>query len=149
MPRRRRCRWVWFEPRVTYFGPGWETSEVNLTVDELEAMRLSDLEGLDQKEAAKRMNISQPTFSRLLKSARKKVAQSLVEGKGLRIEGGEYKVVRGIPMRRFLCYNCGHKWEVPYGAPRPAKCPKCGSTNIHRAPEDRGYARRGPRWMRA
>ena len=48
-------------------------------------------------------------------------------------------------MRKFVCYDCKHKWEIPHGAVRLIKCPKCGSTNIHRAPEDRGYSRRGGR----
>ena len=43
-------------------------------------------------------------------------------------------------VRIFQCYNCDHKWEIPYGTPRPGKCPECESTNIHRAEEDRGYS---------
>lgn len=45
--------------------------------------------------------------------------------------------------RKFTCYGCGHVWKVPYGTLRPAACPECKSTNIHRAEEDRGYARHG------
>jgi len=45
--------------------------------------------------------------------------------------------------RKFTCYGCGHVWGVPYGTPRPAACPQCKSTNIHRAADDRGYARHG------
>jgi len=48
-------------------------------------------------------------------------------------------------MRKFFCYNCNHKWEVPHGTARPIKCPICKSTNIHRAPEDRGGHGRGGR----
>jgi transposase-like protein len=47
--------------------------------------------------------------------------------------------------RRFRCSECGHTWEVDYGAPRPSFCPQCKSSNLHRAEEDRGYARRGSR----
>jgi len=47
--------------------------------------------------------------------------------------------------RKFRCSECGYTWEVPYGNPRPSRCPQCNSINIHRAEEDRGYARRGRR----
>lgn len=66
--------------------------EVVLTVDELEAMRLKDVEGMNQEQAAERMNISQPTFHRLLESARKKIADALVTGKAIRIHGGHYEM---------------------------------------------------------
>jgi len=65
-----------------------------LAVDEYEAVRLKDLEGLDQEKAAKKMNISQPTFHRLVLTARKKIAQAIVKGKALRIEGGIYNLKR-------------------------------------------------------
>jgi predicted DNA-binding protein (UPF0251 family) len=98
MPRPRRCRRVWLEPNVTYFKPAGipvrELEEVVLTVDEFEAIRLKDLEGLEQEEAAKKMNISQPTFFRLLDSARKKIADAMVNGKAIKIEGGSYKLFR-------------------------------------------------------
>ncbi len=96
MPRPRRCRRVWFEPNITYFKPARvplrHLEEVILTVDEFESIRLKDLEGLDQIEAAKKMNISQPTFFRLLNSARKKIADAVVNGKAIKIEGGNYKL---------------------------------------------------------
>jgi len=98
MPRPRRCRRVWLEPNITYFKPAGipvrELEEVVLTVDEFEAIRLKDLEGLEQEEAAKKMNISQPTFFRLLNSARKKIADAIVNGKAIKIEGGSYKLFR-------------------------------------------------------
>jgi predicted DNA-binding protein (UPF0251 family) len=113
---------------------------VGLTVDEFEAIRLKDSEGLEQTEAAESMGISQPTFSRVIDSGRRKVADALVNGKAIRIEGGDYM---SEPKRKFRCYVCEHEWEEPHGTGRPDKCPKCGSSNIHRAPEDRGYARAG------
>ncbi len=77
---------------------GYET--VLLTVDEFEAVRLKDLEGLEQKEAAEKMDVSQPTLHRILESARKKVADAIVNGKEIRIEGGEYMAEeKGIPKR--------------------------------------------------
>ena len=65
--------------------------ETILTVDEFEAVRLKDLEGLEQCECAARMEISQPTFHRLVVSARKKVADALTNGKTIKIEGGDYR----------------------------------------------------------
>ncbi len=97
MARPRLFRRVRFNPNVTYFKPRGiplrELEEVILHVDEYEAVRLKDLEGLEQEEAAKKMKISQPTFNRLLASARKKVSKALVEGKAIKIEGGNYKFI--------------------------------------------------------
>lgn len=96
MPRPRICRRVQFEPNVTYFKPARvpmrELEEVILTVEEFESIRLKDLEGLDQIKSAKKMKISQPTFFRLLNSARSKIADSIVNGKAIRIEGGNYRL---------------------------------------------------------
>jgi len=95
MVRPRLCRRVRFNPNITYFKPQGiplrELAEVILLVDEFEAVRLKDLEGLEQEECAKKMNISQPTFHRLIISARKKVAEAIIHGKAIRIEGGSYK----------------------------------------------------------
>ena len=103
MPRPRLCRRVSFQPNITYFKPAGvrmvELEESILTVDEVEAVRLKDLEGLDQEEAAKRMNISQPTFHRLVLVARKKIADAIINGKAIRVEGGNFKFV-GVRGRR-------------------------------------------------
>jgi predicted DNA-binding protein (UPF0251 family) len=147
MPRSKKCRWVCCEPSVNYFKPrgilmtGLE--RISLAVDELEALRLKDLGGLEQMQTATTMNVSQPTFHRILESAHSKVADALVNGKAIRIEGGDYMVREGA--RLFKCYDCQNEWQVSYGTARPASCPKCNSANIHRAPSDRGYARRGGR----
>lgn len=96
MPRPRQCRWVGFQPEVVFFKPaglrlkGLEESV--LTVDEFEAIRLKDLLGLEQEEAAEKMHISQPTFHRLVVSGRKKLADAIVNGKAIRIEGGNFKI---------------------------------------------------------
>jgi len=107
MPRPRLCRRVGFNPEITYFKPRGvplaDLEEAILNVDEFEAVRLKDLEGFDQEECAKKMNISQPTFHRLVLSARKKIADSIVNGKAIKIEGGNFKVVgkgRGFCHRR-------------------------------------------------
>ena len=82
-------------PDTTYFKPAGirmtELEETILTVDEYEAVRLKDFENLEQTEAAKKMQISQPTFNRLLSSARKKLADAIINGKAIKIEGGNYR----------------------------------------------------------
>lgn len=95
MPRRRRRRRVSSRPDFTYFGPGrgGSTSEIVLKVEEFEAIRLADYEGLSQEAAAEEMGVSQPTFHRTLVSARKKIAEALTTGKALRVEGGDYEFV--------------------------------------------------------
>ncbi len=96
MARPPKCRIVDREPAVTYFKPRGvplrELDEVTLTVEGAEALRLSEIEGLDQDSAAERMGISRQTFGRILAEARRTVATAVVEGLGLRIEGGNYKL---------------------------------------------------------
>jgi len=142
MARPRQCRRVGSMPESNYFKPrGIPLSaleEVILTVDEFEAIKLADLEGLYQEQAAGRMNISRQTFGRIIESAHQKVAETLVKGKALKIEGGEFEMAA---MRKFNCYDCRHSWELPYGTGRPESCPSCKSANIHRAKEDRGCVR--------
>ncbi len=72
--------------------PACTLEQVTLTLDELEALRLADLEGLYQEQAAAKMKISRPTFSRIVAEARHKVAEALVHGKALRLEGGAVRV---------------------------------------------------------
>jgi len=105
MPRPRMSRIVGFEPGTTYFKPAGIAmaglSENVLQVEELEAMRLKDLEEMDQEKAAKKMGVSQPTFHRMLVEARKKVADAIVNGKAIRVHGGNFKFARGGTRRRF------------------------------------------------
>ena len=97
MPRPRRRRRIRFQPDVTYFKPAGvgisELEESIITFDEFEAVRLKDLEGLDQIEAAKKMGVSQPTFQRIYESARGKIAEALVNWKALKVEGGSYRMM--------------------------------------------------------
>jgi len=142
VPRPKCCRRVAGLPRCKVFKPAGipacSLEEVILTVDELEAVRLADLQGLYQEQAAEQMNISRQTFGRIIESAHRKVAETLVEGKALRIEGG---VITMADMRTFKCHDCQHAWGLPFGAGRPQECPKCKGLNIHRATEDRGAGR--------
>ena len=99
-----------------------------LRLDELEALRLADLEGLYQETAAARMGVSRPTFQRILVSARQKIANALLNGKAVRIEGGNFE----ISPRRFRCSN-NHEWEVPFEAvaeATPQLCPACNAPAI-------------------
>lgn len=101
MPGRRRCRCVGFQPLFLYFEPrfeprggdGGQDSELEesvLKVEELESIRLKDHLRLSQEEAAERMGVSQPTFHRIVSEAHRKIAEAFVEGKAIRIEGGNY-----------------------------------------------------------
>jgi len=98
MVRPKKCKMVYAEPGVTYFKPRAipliELKEVELSVEEFEAIRLKDFEGLEQVDVAKRMKVSQPTLHRLLKSARRKVAEALTKGKAIKIHGGDYSLIK-------------------------------------------------------
>ncbi len=154
MPRPIKWRCVTHVPSVTYFKPAGQPlralEEVGLTVEEVEALRLKDLAGLEQEECAERMRISRPTFHRVLQSARRKVADVLVNGKALRIEGGNF----ALPRQPFQCRLDGHVWTVPFAAlvagPPPA-CPRCQSPSVlavhphgHGAGRGRGRRRNQP-----
>jgi len=106
---------------------------VHLSLEEVESIRLKDLEGLEQEECAERMHISRPTFHRILESARRKLADALINGKGIQIEGGNF----GLPQSLFKCNNDGHEWNVPFEALArglPLSCPICASPNIQPIP---------------
>ena len=95
MPRPCRCRRIRCKPDTTYFKPRGipldMLKEVNLTLDELEAVRLADWRGLYQEDAAKKMDISRQTFGNIINSAHKKIADVLLNAKALKIEGGIVK----------------------------------------------------------
>ena len=149
MGRPQRWRRVSFVPPVTYFKPAGiplvGLKEVRLLVEEAEAIRLKGLEGLEQEECAQKMNVSRSTFSRILDSARQKTADALLNGKAIRIEGGNFEMA----VRRFRCIS-GHEWEVSFEelitAP-PELCPKCETPSIMPLlPQGMGWGRSG--WRR-
>jgi predicted DNA-binding protein (UPF0251 family) len=135
MPRPFKCRSIALEPGATYFKPRGtpmtELAEVVLALDEFEAVRLADLEGLYQEEAAARMKVSRQTFGNIIHAARAKIAEAIVCGKALKIEGGVFKMEK---MRGFVCDGCRYEWSVPFGTGRSAGCPKCRSSDIRRVP---------------
>ena len=132
MGRQPLWRRVNFIPQVTYFKPAGvpltNLQETRLSVEEAEAIRLKDLEGLEQEKCAQSMRVSRTTFCRILDSARQKMADALLNGKAIRIEGGNFEMA----MRRFRCLD-GHEWDVPFEimmtAP-PQFCPACNTPNI-------------------
>ena len=133
----RPTKWRKIEniPTIPYFIPSEtdvdELPENILKLEELEAIRLKDLEGLEQGECAEKMEVSRPTFQRILSSAREKIADSLVNGKTIHIEGGNF--TRNICPGR--CLNCGKEWMESYENLESIKsgeysCPSCGSKNV-------------------
>ncbi|MFC2010345.1 DUF134 domain-containing protein [Chloroflexota bacterium] len=139
MPRPMKCRRVAFLPQATYFKPAGipmrVLDEVRMSVEEAEAIRLKDLEGFEQEEGAKRMSVSRPTFQRILASGRQKLADALLNGKAMRIEGGSF----GMALNQFRCKN-GHEWEIPFEtmvSRPPQLCPECSTTGIEQLVPDR------------
>ncbi len=131
MPRPVKHRRVEYVPEVTYFKPAGvpmrELDEVTITLEELESIRLKDLDGLEQEDCAEKMHVSRPTFQRVLIGARNKVAKALVEGKAIRVEGGNYK----LATHDVLCNKCGESFTMSrrYGQRRGA-CNACGSKDL-------------------
>ncbi len=124
MPRPPCCRRVSGKPAAPIFKPAGiparSLEEVVMTLDEFEAIRLADFEGLYQDQAAEQMRVSRPTFGRIVEVARRKVAEAIILGKALKIEGGP---VQAVPCRPLRCPACKSKWEEP---PKPpAGCPYC------------------------
>jgi predicted DNA-binding protein (UPF0251 family) len=130
MPRPLKCRRVAFMPEVTYFKPAGiplrALEEVCMSIEEAEAVRLKELEGLEQEQGAEKMDVSRPTFQRVLASARQKLADALLNGKAIRIDGGNFEMT----WRRFRCRG-GHEWELemPVSVP-PEICPTCSTPDI-------------------
>ncbi|MDD3225830.1 MAG: DUF134 domain-containing protein [Clostridium sp.] len=129
MPRPTKFRRVEFFPEDTYFvplgKPKCELEEIVLKVEELEAIRLKDIEGLSQEECAVKMQISRQTFQNIVDAARKKTALALTKGKSIRISGGNYR----SKFCKFKCFNCGNVYEINYEQDKHI-CPSCGSDKV-------------------
>ena len=130
MVRPKKCRFVRNMPKTLFYKPRAipmaDLELVKLNVEELEAIRLKDKRNLNQEECAKKMEVSRTTFHRIYKSAKEKIADFLVNGKALKIEGGMFVT----NLRVFKCNECSHTWKRKHGKGRPMKCPKCESNDI-------------------
>ncbi len=139
MSRPFKCRRIHSNPRFDYFKPRAiplsMLEEVTLTVDEFEAIRLADNNSMYQEEAAKKMNVSRQTFGNIIKSAHEKIADALINGKAIKIEGGVYKLAG---QQMFLCCECKCSWEIAQKTGKPYECPYCRSRNIHSHKSDKG-----------
>ena len=134
MVRPQKDRFVKFDPNISYFKPRGipmqNLEEVRLAIEEGEAIRLADLLGLSHAEAGRRMGVSRATFGRIVQKARKTVADALINGKAINIEGGNYKIIMEAKM--FMCRKCDKEWEEPQGTGSPSSCPKCSDEDIYR-----------------
>jgi len=132
MGRRRRMRFVKRTPNNFYFEGEDISSDdtVVLSVAEFEAMRLRHYINLRQIEAAENMNVSQPTFSRILDDAHSKVTQALIEGKAIRVAGGTVNFKVGFI--GYGCLNCDNEWQdLDASKEREVECPRCNSTKTY------------------
>ncbi|MFP4476969.1 MAG: DUF134 domain-containing protein [Desulfatibacillaceae bacterium] len=145
MVRPQKHRTVKFNPKISYFKPRGvpmvDLEETRLTVDELEALRLADLLGMSHEAAGKQMDVSRATFGRIVQKARQAVADALVNGKAIMVEGGNYNMQAPSTGRPFVCESCGRQWDEDYGTGRPEQCPSCGSPDLHRDSRKTGGGR--------
>ena len=139
MARPHKFRKISCLPDVPYFKPAGipvrRLQEIILTIDEYEALRLADLEKLYHENAARKMGISRQTFGNILTKAHYKIADCIINGKAIKIEGGVYRM---DGTRTFLCKECKHHWQLPFGTGRPRNCPSCKTTNIQRSNTESG-----------
>jgi predicted DNA-binding protein (UPF0251 family) len=129
MPRPQSHRFVHEPPLFCEFKPigikGQDLEQILLTLDEYEAFRLADQLGFSHEEAAGEMEISRPTFTRLINHARKKIADFIIQGKMLTIEGGQVHFKNNI----IRCLDCGHMFKSNMNI-TISECPACHSKNL-------------------
>jgi predicted DNA-binding protein (UPF0251 family) len=129
MPRPRKDRNVHEPPLFTEFKPLGIKNDVldsiSLSLDEFEAIRLADFVGMAHEEASEEMGVSRSTFSRLVDKSRQKVAEFILKGKRLRIEGGNIHFSNNI----LKCTDCGHMFKIKFNSSF-SLCPECQSNNL-------------------
>jgi len=132
MAKPKKDRFVLQPPAVVFYKPQgiplYQLEQIILAVDEYEAVRLVDYEGLQQVDAAERMKVSRATCARILEGARHKIAEALTRGKAIRIQGGNFVLGRN----RYRCRDCSTFWEIPAADAKPESmsCPHCRSERI-------------------
>lgn len=126
MVRPKKNRIVAFNPEISFFKPRGipmsELEEIRLTVDERESVRLADLMGMSYEDAGKQMGVSRATFGRIIQNTRKIIADALINGKAIHIEGGHYTLAD--EKSKYMCNKCKRQWEGRV-ASKPENCPTC------------------------
>ncbi|TCO74817.1 DUF134 domain-containing protein [Marinisporobacter balticus] len=129
MARPMKPRKIAFMPENRYFipvgKPKCHLEEIQLKLEEVEAMRLKDIEKLSQEECAEKMHVSRQTFQLIIDKARKKVAEALTEGKAINIQGGNYT----LNICKYQCKNCDHEFNEAYEK-EVHVCPVCNSEEV-------------------
>lgn len=127
MPRPIKCRKIEKLPECSYFKPMgvplYELEEVTLKIEEFEAIRLKDSVGLDQSSCSEKMAVSRQTFQRIYYSAKEKIADALVNGKAIKIQGGNYSKSKC----KMICKDCNSEVEIVFDSKEEIKCPNCES----------------------
>ena len=141
MARPEKKRNVLAPPAFSTFKPAGirmnKLDSVSLTLDEYEALRLADYAGLEHSDAAAKMEISRPTFTRLIAKARQKLSQLIIEGKVLQIEGGSVHFSRNT----LLCLDCQEAYSGELTDHDKYTCPSCGSKKFENLAEGFGHGR--------
>jgi len=136
MGRPKKNRIIEFPPNHSYFKPRgiplFDLKEVTLTFDAIESIRLADLLGMTHEEAGRQMGVSRATFGRIVENARELIADALINGKAIKVEGGNYQMMGQKDHRSFRCIKCDHNWKAPRGNGRPDGCPLCKEKNFYR-----------------
>lgn len=129
MPRPKKNRIVKQPPLYCGFKPlgipANRLEKINMSLDEFEAIRLADFVGMEHAEAAEEMEISRSTFTRLIEKSRKKLAEFMITGKMLTIEGGNIHFKGNL----IKCSDCGHMFNMNFQTDI-TKCPCCNSSNL-------------------
>jgi predicted DNA-binding protein (UPF0251 family)/DNA-directed RNA polymerase subunit RPC12/RpoP len=149
VPKPKKNRFVQQPPAVTYYKPQgiplFQLEQVVLNVDEFEAIRLVDYEGLHLEDAARRLEVSRATSARIIDSAHRKIAAALTHGHAIRIEGGSFVLGKN----QYHCRDCGSRWEIEIGNRTAAQaaaiaCPSCRSERVQDLGKEIGFTDRRP-----
>lgn len=134
MPRPKKLRKISVIPKYNLYKPSGvrvsNLNTINLKVEELEAMKLRDIEKLSQKGCAKKMGVSRQTFQLIIKKAHEKVTKAIINGDAISIEGGDY-------VRKFCIYHCNAcEEEFRLDLEDDLECPNCESNDLSCAIKD-------------